>query len=163
MIRRFHSAFIDTYKLQLNWLPFGWGRSSLPVQLGTETLHHPLAMHFECASWIRHSYGHQSCYSEDSREFFPRTLWKKEMEKWNVNNWIERHSGDSMFQLIPKANPSLTHWTLPARFVISHRKSASDPSSTWRFVGWVRKYCLLAVTGRDAAFVDIVDDGREKM
>lgn len=75
VIRKFFSVFIDTYKWQLNWLLFGWGRSSSLVQLGTETLHHPLAMHFECASWICHSYGHQSCCSEDSRGFFLKILW----------------------------------------------------------------------------------------
>lgn len=48
--------------------------------------------------------------------------------------------------MLPSAKPSLTHCTLPARFVISHFSSASVPSSTWTFVGCVRKYCLLAVT-----------------
>lgn len=46
--------------------------------------------------------------------------------------------------LLPNANPSFTHCTVPAKFAISHRNKASLPSSTWRFVGCVRKCCLLA-------------------
>lgn len=94
-------------------------------------------MHFECANCRRHSFGRQSCYSADSRESFPRILWGKEFELAGV---------EMPAIYIPRAKPSLTHCTLPARFVISHRSSASEPSRTWRFVGCVRKYCLLAVT-----------------
>lgn len=43
---------------------------------------------------------------------------------------------------LPNANPSFAHCTLPPKFPISHRNSASVPSSTWRFCGCTRKYCL---------------------
>lgn len=35
---------------------------------------------------------------------------------------------------------------MPTRFWTSHRNSASDPSSTCRFWGFTRKYCLLPAT-----------------
>lgn len=42
---------------------------------------------------------------------------------------------------LPKANPSLAHWTWPAKLPMAHSSTASDPSCTRRLFGGTRKYC----------------------
>lgn len=56
---------------------------------------------------------------------------------------------------LPSANPSFAHCTVPAKFVISQRSSASDPSNTVRLCGFVRNCCLAANALSDTN-VDII-------
>lgn len=48
---------------------------------------------------------------------------------------------------LPKAKPSFVHCTCPAKFETSHRKSASEPSSTCKSCGVVRNFCCCALEG----------------
>ena len=45
-----------------------------------------------------------------------------------------------MVRLDPMANPSVDHWTFPAKLPILHLRVTDSPSMTVRFCGLSRKY-----------------------